>query len=85
MMALVNMLLCLARGAGVADGSTDGAADGCGSGVGEAEPVGLAVGDGTAAGAIEVFAPPAKAAENTGFNARSAEMIPAAIAGARII
>jgi hypothetical protein len=89
MMALVNMLMCLARGAGVAEGSIDGAADGSGVGVDEGELIGLAAGDGEgdrmATGIIGLFAPPAKAAENTGLNARIAEMIPVVIAGARII
>jgi hypothetical protein len=88
MMALVNMLLCFACGAGVADGSIDGAADDSSVGVEEAESVGLEVGDGdgdaAATGTSGVTAPAAKAAEATGLNARIAAMTPAATAGARL-
>ena len=81
--------MCLARGVGAAEGSLDGAAVGCWLGAEESEliepVVGDGEGDGTATGTIGIFAPPAKAAEDTGLIAWIAKMIPAAIAGARII
>lgn len=82
--AFVSPLLCFGGGTGATDGSLDGAVVGSWVGVGATELLGLAVGDGEGASATIGTLGKLMAAENVGLNARTAEMTPAAMAGARI-